>query len=559
MYHDVIGSRDFDSSGFSGSWAGAIQDRLAGFRGSSPIAAAVVAPPVVPGELRPVRARAGWCVTFDDAVRARRRWAGSSAAGDWRGVFLVTSSLIGDRAFLDAEGIRALHEAGHVIGSHSHTHPARMSACSRERIVEEWRRSVDLLGEIVGEPIEAASVPGGYLSALGRAGRRPGRHPSALRVGTGSKGGRRRRLRAGRPLRRHPERVDPGGGRRGRGKRIAVDPATGELDTAEGGEAARRTRIYSGTHGDSPGAVDDQQRDQHRAGGRSRFRRCGTVRTVLICHSDNAAQPRRCCRPSSPRSASWWASWRSTRLASARSIDSRPNSGDRGCASSTSWPSGSSYRARHASADRRWLAQAARPAARRVRAAADRGSRVRDAGSELGGDTSLPDGPGARCGARALQDAAAARRVRRAAPRHARHPPGHLPRVPQRPRLLLGPGPAAIGTVSARRSCGSTTASTRVPRSVTTTRTSTSTCDSHVVIQHKVVFDNLDRSGGHHAPVPRRARTVDTSGTGIDRGGPGSATGCAGSARSAREAPPSGPACDAVSTRRRNAPRASRR
>jgi peptidoglycan/xylan/chitin deacetylase (PgdA/CDA1 family) len=59
---------------------------------------------------------------------------------------------------------------GHVIGSHSVSHPARMSACSREELETEWRASIELLSELVEAPVTSASVPGGHYSAeVGRA------------------------------------------------------------------------------------------------------------------------------------------------------------------------------------------------------------------------------------------------------------------------------------------------------------------------------------------------------------------------------------------------------
>jgi len=51
-----------------------------------------------------------------------------------------------------------------VIGSHSCSHPERISHCSVARMQDEWSRSCDVLASIVGEPITTASVPGGFYS-----------------------------------------------------------------------------------------------------------------------------------------------------------------------------------------------------------------------------------------------------------------------------------------------------------------------------------------------------------------------------------------------------------
>jgi peptidoglycan/xylan/chitin deacetylase (PgdA/CDA1 family) len=60
--------------------------------------------------------------------------------------------------------IRALDERGHLIGAHSHTHPTRMSACTYDELMREWRMSTGILRDILGRRITVASVPGGYYS-----------------------------------------------------------------------------------------------------------------------------------------------------------------------------------------------------------------------------------------------------------------------------------------------------------------------------------------------------------------------------------------------------------
>jgi hypothetical protein len=39
-----------------------------------------------------------------------------------------------------------------------------MSHCAFEEIVEEWRRSACILEDIIGEPVQTGSVPGGFFS-----------------------------------------------------------------------------------------------------------------------------------------------------------------------------------------------------------------------------------------------------------------------------------------------------------------------------------------------------------------------------------------------------------
>jgi peptidoglycan/xylan/chitin deacetylase (PgdA/CDA1 family) len=84
----------------------------------------------------------------------------------WRGHCFVTTNLIGQRGFLTKRQIRELDARGHVVGSHSASHPTRFSACSIPQMRREWTRSRDVLQDILGRAIAVASVPGGYFSAV---------------------------------------------------------------------------------------------------------------------------------------------------------------------------------------------------------------------------------------------------------------------------------------------------------------------------------------------------------------------------------------------------------
>jgi peptidoglycan/xylan/chitin deacetylase (PgdA/CDA1 family) len=53
---------------------------------------------------------------------------------------------------------------GHLIGSHSCSHPARMNACSAQQLCAEWKGSTAALADILGEPVSVASIPAGYYS-----------------------------------------------------------------------------------------------------------------------------------------------------------------------------------------------------------------------------------------------------------------------------------------------------------------------------------------------------------------------------------------------------------
>ena len=82
----------------------------------------------------------------------------------WRGHFFVTTNLIGRPGFLDRQQIQELHQRGHLIGSHSCSHPEQMASLRWEELLREWRDSCSLLSDLIGAPTTVASVAGGYYS-----------------------------------------------------------------------------------------------------------------------------------------------------------------------------------------------------------------------------------------------------------------------------------------------------------------------------------------------------------------------------------------------------------
>jgi peptidoglycan/xylan/chitin deacetylase (PgdA/CDA1 family) len=110
-------------------------------------------------------------LTFDDgAVSDYSCVAGELERNNWRGHFFITTDWIGRPGFLDRRQIRELHRRGHVIGSHSCSHPPRMSHLSGQELDREWAHSCAILSDILGEQVRVASVPDGYYSRrVGRA------------------------------------------------------------------------------------------------------------------------------------------------------------------------------------------------------------------------------------------------------------------------------------------------------------------------------------------------------------------------------------------------------
>ena len=168
MYHDVVEAGRADESGFVSADANVYKLETAQFAAHlRAIAALQTESPLIASALlrETSRASEAWVMTFDDGgVSAHRRIAGMLEAEGWRGHFFVTTDYINAPSFLTPPQIRDLHARGHIIGSHSCSHPLRLSHCSAAEIQREWRESFNILSDILGEPIYTASVPGGYYS-----------------------------------------------------------------------------------------------------------------------------------------------------------------------------------------------------------------------------------------------------------------------------------------------------------------------------------------------------------------------------------------------------------
>jgi len=166
MYHDVVAGGRFDESGFAGADADLYKLGREEFaRHLDALAAARPDPPALVSDLSAAGGPAPWLLTFDDGgASAATVIAGMLEARGWRGHFFVTTGRVGSAGFLSRGQVRELRLRGHVVGSHSETHPARMSHCAEDELLGEWRRSVAFLSEALGEEVTTASVPGGYYS-----------------------------------------------------------------------------------------------------------------------------------------------------------------------------------------------------------------------------------------------------------------------------------------------------------------------------------------------------------------------------------------------------------
>ena len=176
MYHDVVAQGCEDGSGFPGGECARYKLTLEAFAGH--LRAIRARAHRHPASVETVYLRDGAhdlatpdhqvFLTFDDGGVSAVSIADCLDVFGWRGHFFVTTNYIGRPGFLTGAQIRDLRRRGHVIGSHSCSHPLRMAHCPAAKLRDEWMRSASTLGDLLGEPCPVASIPGGeYSSEVG--------------------------------------------------------------------------------------------------------------------------------------------------------------------------------------------------------------------------------------------------------------------------------------------------------------------------------------------------------------------------------------------------------
>lgn len=161
LYHDVVPAEDRDASGFPGALAARYKLEPELFEAHL---AAVWATGVAVGVLAPEEPLPAAAFTFDDGGSSAVAAATLLEGYGWRGHFFIPSAFIGHPGFLGADDLRSLADRGHVVGSHSHSHPTYMGRLDPPTIEREWAESRARLGDVLGEPPLVASLPGGFLS-----------------------------------------------------------------------------------------------------------------------------------------------------------------------------------------------------------------------------------------------------------------------------------------------------------------------------------------------------------------------------------------------------------
>ena len=155
MYHDIIPlGKDKAWSGLNVKGADAYKINAEVFESQVAFAA----------ELRD-KTKQEVIFTFDDGgISAINTTALILGKYQFKGIFFIPTALIGQEGFLSRDDIKTLYQDGHIIGTHSHTHPIKMNRMVYEDMMNEWRTSISILSQITFGSIEYASVPGGWYS-----------------------------------------------------------------------------------------------------------------------------------------------------------------------------------------------------------------------------------------------------------------------------------------------------------------------------------------------------------------------------------------------------------
>lgn len=105
-------------------------------------------------------------LTFDDGGRSALLAADLVERRGWRGHFFVVTGFIDAPGFVTKSDVRELHARGHLVGSHSHTHPDVFKDISSAQMDYEWTHSREILGDVLGHPVVTAAIPGGHGNHL---------------------------------------------------------------------------------------------------------------------------------------------------------------------------------------------------------------------------------------------------------------------------------------------------------------------------------------------------------------------------------------------------------
>lgn len=166
MYHDVVRPNKFDESGFPGNASASYKLTIDQFEEHIKILKnKVMEPPILIKDSSDVH-KSRLVLSFDDGgISAFDNILLRLDKLNWKAHFFITTDQIGKKGFLNRNQIRMIRKSGHMIGSHSCSHPD-MTSLGRKFIYSEWRTSIQILSEIINEPVNTAAVPNGKYNRL---------------------------------------------------------------------------------------------------------------------------------------------------------------------------------------------------------------------------------------------------------------------------------------------------------------------------------------------------------------------------------------------------------
>jgi len=167
MYHDIIDPDALEGSGFSGRYGNRYTvERMPFLAHMAALSRHMnLRPSLAPDVLQVWPGNPPVMLTFDDGgLSAYTIVMDVLEQYGWKAHFFIATDWIGHPHFMTPEHIRTLRNRGHVIGSHSCSHPSMMSSLGGGTILKEWVDSVNCLSDLLGEQVTTASIPGGYYS-----------------------------------------------------------------------------------------------------------------------------------------------------------------------------------------------------------------------------------------------------------------------------------------------------------------------------------------------------------------------------------------------------------
>ena len=102
-------------------------------------------------------------ITIDDGGSSCMHLGELFAEKNIKAHFFIVSSFLNTKGFINHSELKTLNNMGHVIGSHSHTHPGPFCELSYQQILDEVKISKSIIEDCIGKEVNSFSVPGGEI------------------------------------------------------------------------------------------------------------------------------------------------------------------------------------------------------------------------------------------------------------------------------------------------------------------------------------------------------------------------------------------------------------